>query len=339
MRFDEQHDDLIAALGGFYRTWIVYLGLELGFFQALRVAGAAGLTAAELSARTGTHPRAVATWTWAADAHELIDAANGRLRLDDELATVLLDERRTAYLGGQVVHSVVATLDWDRMLEFFQTGLPLTNRPDRYRAAIERVTRQDVAVFFAEALAALPDLVARLSAGGRVLDVHCGGGRWLVGMAHRFPNVQLVGIEAEADSRARAAALIEDAHLGDRIRIESVARDEVARPGRFDLIYYQYALHWLPDPVASLRASWEALEADGSLLVLDWLLPTEPEDVHSIHGELIAGLHLDEVFGGFGLRESVAYVGWFRDAGMPVPEVIELPSGATLFALQRPALA
>jgi SAM-dependent methyltransferase len=258
------------------------------------------------------------------------------MTLDPETALILLEEQRSEFLGGQFVHSVVATLDWDRMIDFFRTGVPVPARPDRYRAAIEQVTRQDIAVFFTEGLAAMPNLVARLVAGGRVLDVHCGGGRWLVAMAQRFPALDLVGIEAEPDSISRARELIEDAGLSARIRIEQVGRDEVTRPGRFDLVYYQYALHFLPDPAASLRASWDALDPGGSLLVLDWLLPTETGEMRTIHGELIAGVHLDEVFMGAGLRDLAAYRGWFAAAGLPEPTVMELPSGATLFALERP---
>lgn len=338
MHLDEQHDDVIAALGGFYRTWIVYLGIELGFFHALRGAGPSGLGIDDLAEQTATNPKAVATWAWAADAHGLL-AAGDRLVVDDGVAAVLIDEHRTAYLGGQVVHSVVSTLDWEGMLAFFRSGVPIRHRPDRYRAAIERVTRQDVAVFFAEALAALPDLVAGLTKGGRVLDVHCGGGRWLVAMAQRFPSLLLVGIEDEPDSRERASALIEDSALDRRIRIASTSIEDAAAGGRFDLVYYQYALHFLADPAASLRAAWDAISDDGWLLVLDWLLPTDPDELHSIHGELIAGVHLDEVFMGAGLRDLDAYLAWFARAGTPAPSVIDLPSGATLFAIRRSTAA
>jgi len=335
MGLDERSDDLIASLAGFYRTWLVYLGLELGFFHVLRTAGEGGLAVAEVAARTSTQPRAVATWAWAADAHGLVAMDGEAVRVDPETAAILLDEGRSAYLGGQFAHSVVASLDWERMTEFFRSGIPVASRPDRYRTSIEQLTRQDVAVFFTEGLAALPNLVSKLVAGGRVLDVHCGGGRWLVAMAQRFPELTLVGIEAEADSIGRARQLVEDAGLAERIRIEHVARTEVTRPGRFDLTYYQYALHALPDPPASLRASWEALEPGGSLIVLDWLLPTDPEEARTLHGELIAGVHLDEVFMGAGLRDLATYRRWFAEAGTPEPGVIELPSGATFFVLDR----
>ena len=335
MSLDERSDDLIASLAGFYRTWLAYLGLELGFFHVLRAAGEGGLSVDEVAARTSTHPRAVATWAWAADAHGLVAGGSDGIRVDPDTAAILLDEQRPEFLGGQFVHAVVASLDWDRMTDFFRSGMPITARPDRYRTSIEELTRQDIAVFFTEGLAAVPNLVSRLVAGGRVLDVHCGGGRWLVAMAQRFPALTLVGIEAEADSIARARELVEDAGLGQRIKIEPVARTEVTRPGRFDLVYYQYALHALPDPAASLRASWEALEPGGTLIVLDWLLPTDPEETRTLHGELIAGVHLDEVFMGAGLRDLATYRTWFAAAGTPAPQVIELPSGATFFVLDR----
>lgn len=49
MRLDDRFDDLVASLGGFYRTWYVYTGLELGLFARLRDAGLNGLTAEELA--------------------------------------------------------------------------------------------------------------------------------------------------------------------------------------------------------------------------------------------------------------------------------------------------
>ena len=38
MRTDDRFEDMVASLGGFYRTWYVYVGLELGLLQRLREA-------------------------------------------------------------------------------------------------------------------------------------------------------------------------------------------------------------------------------------------------------------------------------------------------------------
>jgi len=335
MTLDDRFDDLIASLGGFHRSWLVYLGIELGLFDHLRTAGSVGLTTDELAARAGCHASAVEAWAWAADAHELVDLDDGRLSLDDDVAVILLDANRPEFLGGQFVHAAVASLDWGGMLDFFRTGAPILHRPDRYRAAIERLTAQDIAVFFQEALAELPQLVADLSHGGRVVDVHCGGGRWLVAMARRFPALSLVGVEFEEDSVARARANVAAAGLTDRITIRQAGVTEPGRAGEYDLAYFQYALHQLPDAPAVLRAAWAALRPGGRLMVLDWPLPSAPDEFRTRHGELIAGIQLDELYQGTALVTREQFLDWIEDAGLPSPIVIALPSGASLFLIER----
>jgi SAM-dependent methyltransferase len=248
---------------------------------------------------------------------------------------VLLDDKVPEFLGGQFTHAVVASMDWSAMATFFRTGAPIRERPDRYREAIERLTVQDIAVFFQEALAALPQLVAELGQGGRILDVHCGGGRWLIAMARRFPGLSLVGVEFEADSVARARRNVAEAGLDERIRIEQVAVEAPRHADEFDLAYFQYALHSLPDPPAALAAAWAALRPGGRVVVLDWPLPATVEEFRTRHGELIAGVQLDELFQGTRLGTRDAFRGWFLAAGLPEPEVIDLPSGATLFVARR----
>ena len=328
-------DDLLASLGGFYRSWLIYLGIELGLFEALRRAGDEGQTPAELATATGTHEEAIDLWAWAADAHQLAELEDGRLHVDPDIAGTLLDRERTDYLGGQFVHGVVATLDWDRMLDFFRTGTPVRDRPDRYRTAIERLTQQDIAVFFQEALAALPQAVADLSNGGRVVDIHCGGGRWLIAMARRFPKLELVGVEFEADSVARARQHVEEEGLADRISIVQAEAANLDGNEPFDLAYFQYALHQLPDAVVGLRKAWAALAPGGRLIVLDWPLPSDPEEFRTRHGELIAGVQLDELYQGTSLATRDRFRGWFAEAGLPEPILIDLPSGASLFMAER----
>jgi SAM-dependent methyltransferase len=337
MANDDRFDDLIASLGGFYRAWLIYLGIELGLFARLRAAGDAGLTPAELATATSTHPAAIDVWAWAADAHDLAVLEDGRLSVEDDVATILLDDDRAEFLGGQFAHAVVASMDWGSMVEFFRTGAPIRGRPDRYRLAIERLTRQDISVFFQEVLAALPQLVADLMRGGRVVDVHCGGGRWLVAMARQFPRLELVGVEFEADSAARARATIAAEGLSDRIDIHEAAATKPGGTSEYDLAYFQYALHQLPDAPQVLAAAWSALRPGGHLLVLDWPLPSEPDEFRTRHGELIAGVQLDELYQGTALATREQFHAWFRDAGLPDPTSIDLPSGASLFVLERPA--
>ena len=335
MRLDDRFEELVASLGGFYRTWYVFLGLELGLFDALRDAGRAGLTAGALAARCGTEPSLTDRWAWGADAHGLVEVVGGRIVIPADVAAILLDANRPEFLGGQFQFAAVGSLDYDALPAVFRTGRSNSARPDRYRIAIERLTVQDVAVFFTEVLGTFPQLAADLRPGSRAIDVHCGGGRWLIAMAQRFPGIALTGIEFEPDSVERARDNVAEAGLADRITVEQGSMVAVGHANEADLVYFQYALHQLPDPSGTLRSAWEAVRPGGWLVALDWHLPTDPDELHSPQGELIAGFQLDEAVQGTRLVTASEALGWFSSAGLPVPELVDLPSGASAIVLHR----
>jgi SAM-dependent methyltransferase len=337
MTLDDRFDDLVTSLGGFYRSWVIQLGLELGLFAALRRSGPAGLSPAELAAATSTAPDPIAAWCRAAYANDLVDDDGERLHLDDATASILLDLDRPEYLGGQFAYTVTASLDYGDMAEVIRSGRPVAVRPPRYHRSIEQLTRQDIAVFFEEALAALPDLVTELAGGADVIDLHCGGGRWLVAVARRFPAARLVGVESEPDSTARATRLVGEAGLESRIRIEAREVAAITHHAAFDLAYFQHALHEIKDPAAALAAAWRALRPAGRLLVLGWCLPSSRDDLATLHGQLITGVALDEALHGGRLRTVAEHALLFAAAGLPAPQAISLPSDATLLVAQKPA--
>jgi hypothetical protein len=80
-----------------------------------------------------------------------------------------------------------------------------------------------------------------------------------------------------------------------------------------------------------LRAAWASLHPGGRLIVLDWPLPSEREEFRTRHGELIAGVQLDELYQGTALATREQFLAWFAEAGLPTPTRIDLPSGASLF--------
>ena len=108
------------------------------------------------------------------------------------------------------------------------------------------------------------------------------------------------------------------------------------RAPTYDLAYFQYALHQLPDPVGALRAAWEALRPGGRIVVLDWPLPSTPEDFRTPYGELISGVQLDELYQGTALATRERFREWIGAAGLPEPLLIDLPSEAMLLVVERP---
>ncbi len=148
-------DDLLDSLGGFYRSWLVYLGLELGLFEVLRQAGEDGMTPGELSHAVGGHPEAIDLWAWAADAHDLAE-----LKAAGSASTPSSPRRCSTGTGSgtSAVSSSTASLRRSTGAAWWilpdRDADPRTTRP--LPCGIERLTAQDVAVFFQEALAALP---------------------------------------------------------------------------------------------------------------------------------------------------------------------------------------
>jgi SAM-dependent methyltransferase len=341
MSRNDRFEELAASVGGFYRSWVIYLGLELGLFARIHETGTNGISVTELATAAACRPEPVADWLRAAHAGDLVDLEDGRARLAPDVASVLLDDTHPEYLGGQFVVAVVSSLDYAGMVEFFRTGRTIDERPPRFHRAIEAVTVQDIAVFFQEGLAELPDLAASLGRGGRVLDVACGGGKWLIAIARRFPKTQLVGVEFEPDSVARAMRHVSEADLGDRIRVEALPIPEMTYREEFDLVYLQDALHELPDPVASLRAAWAAVAPGGRLVVLEWSLPDAPEsgphEEATLQAELLWGIQLDEIYQGTTMYTRDGYGELFVAAGVPAPTEVDLLSGATLFVAERHA--
>jgi SAM-dependent methyltransferase len=333
---NDRFEELAATVGGFYRSWVVYLGLELGLFARIRAAGAAGLSATDLAAATDCRPGPIDAWVRAAHAGDLVQLAGGRATVTDDVAAILLDDTHPEYLGGQFVVAVVSSMDYAGLADFFRTGRTIGERPPRFHRAIEAVTVQDIAVFFQEGLAEMPDLAAALARGGRVLDVACGGGRWLIAIARRFPATELVGVEFEPDSVERATRHVLDADLGDRIRIETQTIPDMPFRSEFDLVYLQDALHELPDPPASLRAAWAAVAPGGRLVVLEWCLPGDPAESQSLQAELLWGIQIDELYQGTRMYTHAGYDELFSTAGVPAPTIVDLLSGASLFVVGRP---
>ena len=134
-------------------------------------------------------------------------------------------------------------------------------------------------------------------------------------MARRFPELELVGVEFEADSVARARATSSRPRArGPDHDPRGRGRPSPARPHEYDLAYFQYALHQLPDaPAVAAPRRGPRCDPGGRLLVLDWPLPSGPDEFRTRHGELIAGVQLDELLQGTALATREQFLAWFDD--------------------------
>lgn len=105
--------------------------------------------------------------------------------------------------------------------------------------------------------AGLVDLLAP-QAGELILDLGCGSGELAWEISNR--GAQVVGLDASADMLAKARQQFPalDFRLGDAARFEL--------PERFDAIFSNATLHWVPAAAAAIRQMYQHLKPGGRLV-------------------------------------------------------------------------
>jgi ubiquinone/menaquinone biosynthesis C-methylase UbiE len=260
-------DDVTRAL----ETLSVYLGLELGLYQALTNLETA--TEAEIANHTHIAPRYAREWLEQ-------QATAGYLACDDP--TRPAEERRYRLPPGHspyhtapvaVILAGVARV-LPQLLEAYRTGggVPYAAYGPQMRRGIAALNRPMFLHELASTwLPAVPDLDQRLRAAppARVLDLGCGLGASSIALARAYPRVQVLGVDLDQASIAEARAAAAEAGVADRVifMVGDVAR--VASEAPFDLVTIFEALHDMGDPDAALRAARALLTDDGNVLIAD----------------------------------------------------------------------
>src|SRR6266498_1551656 len=268
-------DDVTGAL----ETLGVYLGLELGLYQALADLGAA--TQAEIAATAGIAPRYAREWLeqqavagYLACDDPAHPAEERRYRLPAGHAEVLLDADspyHAAPVAGMLA-SVARVLP--QLLQAYRTGggVPYAAYGQQMRRGIAAVNRPMFLHELASSwLPAVPDIDRRLRTAppSRVLDLGCGLGASSIALARAYPRARVVGVDLDAASVTEARAEAAEAGVADRVTFVVGDAAHVASETSFDLITVFEALHDMADPVGTLRAARALLAGDGSILVAD----------------------------------------------------------------------
>lgn len=126
---------------------------------------------------------------------------------------------------------------------------------------------------------ALDRIGALVSPGTRLLDVGCGGGRFALRLAERFPEINVTGLDLSPEQIARAKR--RGRALGDRVSfVQGTAVDLPYGPGAFDVVVSLGSLkHW-PDPARGLRECARVLRPEGRLWVMEGDRGCRHSDVH-----------------------------------------------------------
>jgi SAM-dependent methyltransferase len=268
----------VADLGAATSATLVLIGDRLGLYKAL---AAAPLTSDELATRTGTHERYIREWlnNQAAGGYVDYEPRTGKYTLNPEQALCLADPHGPVDLAGAyfIVQALFSALA--RTEDNFRTGNGM--EWGEHHACLfhgtERFFRAGYnAHLIAQWLPALEGVVAKLERGGRVADVGCGHGASTILMARTFPQSQFIGYDYHARSidvaRQRAAA------AGVR-NVEFHAADALSYlADGFDLIAFFDCLHDMADPIGAARHAREALDRDGTCMIVEPFAADRTED-------------------------------------------------------------
>lgn len=272
---------VVGDLAASTATALVFVGDRVGLFKAM--AGAGPLTREQLEQKTGIHPRYLEEWLAAMFCAGYVehDADADTWTIPDEHAVFFAEERSEYYLGGLFKGGPALMAMAPKVAEAFETGqgIPFQAYGDGQPLAVEQMNRAVYeARFISKWLPAMPQVVERLKAGGRAIDIGCGTGVIPVLLARAFPEARVAGLDFDARSIEIARENARDAGLASRIEFMHGSAATFDPPaGGYDFISTFDCIHDMGDPAAVLRRIRSALAPGGSYLMVE---PRAADRVH-----------------------------------------------------------
>lgn len=270
----------VAEMGAALNAALIVVGDKLGLYKAM--AGAGGLTSAELAAKTGTAERYVREWLAAQAAGGFVtyDPGAGTYTLPPEHAMALADENSPVFLAGAFYVVAACLKDEEKITDAFRTGKGVgwhEHHPCLF-VGTERFFRPNYrANLVNQWIPALVEVEGKLKAGTRVADVGCGLGTSTILMAQAYPKSTFAGFDYHPESIALAREAAGKAGVSDRVRFE-VARAK-DYPGKgYEFVTFFDCLHDMGDPAGAAKHVLETLAPNGTWMIVEPFANDKLED-------------------------------------------------------------
>jgi 2-polyprenyl-3-methyl-5-hydroxy-6-metoxy-1,4-benzoquinol methylase len=288
-KVDAFAERLFAEVNAAMSCLNLYLGHRLGLFRA--VADAGPVTPAALAGLTGLAERYLREWLECMAANGYLDHTpdTGRFLLSPEHAVVFLDGNNPAYAAPFVCYVPSFARVLELLMAAFRSGGGVPY--EAYGAdTLEGIGMGNrpmyVNDYVARWMPTMPDVEARLRAGGRVADVGCGLGWSSICLATGFARVRIDAVDVDAASIDQARRNAHEAEVSDRITFHLSAIEDAPLRGPYDLVTAFESLHDMPYPVKALRRMRELAAPNGAVLVADEAVGETLEENGSFVGRL-----------------------------------------------------
>ena len=248
----------------------VVLGDKLGLYKAM--AGAGPVSSQELAERTRTSERCVREWlnAQAAAGYVVYRPDLGKYELPEEQAVALANEESPFCVLGGFQAMTAAMRAVGKVTEAFRSGKGVgwhEHDPELF-IGTERFFRPGYAANLTSSwIPALEDVEKKLRSGARVADVGCGHGASAILMAKAYPNSRFFGFDYHPASIESARQRAAEQGVGGRATFEVASAKDF--PGTFDLIAFFDCLHDMGDPVGAGKHVREALQPDGTWMIVE----------------------------------------------------------------------
>jgi len=332
-------DKVFRDMAGAMSAGMALLGTRTGLFRAM--AGKGAMTLDQVVEASGLQRRYVEEWLRGMASAGYLDYSPEAhtYELPEEMAYFVASEGTDHFVGGmwemvppllQVAPQVAGAFAHGGGVRFEEFGPDCVN-------ALDLINRGQYEQRFTDYwLKALPEVVARLRAGGRVLDYGCGSGRVAIALKKGFPAAQVAGHDVDPQSIARAR----EAAKGLQIAFGT------EKPGgQFDLVTICDCIHDLAAPAETLREIHRLLKPDGTLFIVEPKAADRLEDNRNPVATMFFGFSLFHCMtqslarGGPGLGTCMGpgkTEALLREAGFRDFRMLDIKSMTNLFYAAKP---
>jgi ubiquinone/menaquinone biosynthesis C-methylase UbiE len=336
-------DHVFRDMAGAMSAGMAFVGTRTGLFRAMQ--GKGPMSPADVAKASGMQPRYVEEWLKGMTSAGYLNfhPSDATYELTDEYAYFLASDGTDHFVGGmwEMVPALMKVAP--RVAEAFEKGGGVRFEEFGHDCveALDLINRGQYEARFADYwLSAMPDVVEKLRAGGRALDVGCGSGRVCIALKRAFPQAEIAGIDPDAASIRRAQAAAPSG-----IRFEAKTTGAMARGEGFDLVTICDCIHDLAQPVQVLKEIRALLKPGGTLFIIEPKAADRVEDNANPVATMFYGFSIFHCMtqslarGGPGLGTCLGPAGTerlAREAGFTRFKRLDLKSQTNLFYSAKP---
>ena len=340
-------DKVFGDMAGAMTAGMGYVGVKTGLFRAM--AGKGPMRVEDVARVTKLVPRYVEEWLKGMTCAKYLeyDPAAQTYRLSDEHAYLLASDDSDHFMGGLFpIVPVLLRLAPDVATAFQQGGgVPFEKFGPEGVFGLDVMNRgqyeQRLTSYW---LKAMPNVRARLEAGGRALDVGCGAGRIAVTLAKAFPKAKVVGLDPDRESIRQAEAGAAEAGLSGRVSFVASTTGNLDPDEGFDLITACDCIHDFAAPQLTLKEIRALLKPEGTLFIIEPRAADKLEDNINPIATMLYGFSIFHCMtqslarGGPGLGTCMGPArteALLRDAGFRGFQQLDIKSPTNLFYAAR----